>query len=259
MKNKAVASGIISLSLLSLVFAVFLSFSSKQSTSSIIKAEGNDCDLCINEPPCCAEIINTHDAFSCEWPTRGWCQPSTCSQIEGKGQKCGWYWVFHDANDNDYKLGTNGVNGYGCMIGATEQTMRPRCGPQASIVPTIQPTIPPQPTSPPQSTQAPEPTTAFQPTSQPPPNNPFPTQIQVFPTNTMFMPTLPPSQSPSFPSFSFPNLPKIIFPAIKLNFDRQKIKEEAAKPLGFFEYLFERITYYDRLLEQTINDKFKKL
>jgi len=256
MKNKVMAIGIILLSLLSFVLAIWLIFSTKQSVNTVLQAEGSDCDLCTNEPPCCAEIRNTHDAFACEWPTRGWCQPSTCSQIEGKGQKCGWYWVFHDANDNDYKLGTNGINGYGCMIGATEQTMRPRCGPQASIVPTqIPPTTPLQPTSQPQPTQAVAPTLAPQPTSAPSPNNPFPTQIQVFPTTKTFFPTSTPNQS-SIPLFS---LPKFSFPTIKLNFNKQKINDGAAKPLDFFRYLFEGITYYDRLLEQTINDNLKKL
>jgi len=258
MKNKAMAIIIIFLSLFSIFLGVLISFSQKQLTTTTLRAEGSDCDLCINEPPCCAEIRNTHDAFGCDWPTRGWCQPSTCSQIEGKGQRCGWYWIFHNANDNDYKLGTNSPNGYGCMIGETEQTMRPRCGPQASIIPTkilpstsLQPTTFQQPTNPPQPTTAPLQPTVVIPRS---PTQPLPSSGGTFniQTHTATIPTKSP-QAITIPQITFP---QFTFPSIQIHFNPTQINQEAAKPLGFFESLFEAIIHYDQLLEISINNTF---
>jgi len=245
------------LSLLAVGFLLAHSLSKNEPLTTSAKAEGNDCDLCINEPSCCAEIASTHDAHACDWPTRGWCKPSTCGQIEGKGERCGWYWIWHNANDNDYKLGTNSPNGYGCMIGPSESTMQPRCTPAGAITlaptspippPTVIPTSAPLPTIPPsQPTQEPE-----KPTPEPttmvrvPPNEPPPRQI-----SNAFQVSKPESvtQQLNFPSIQFPH---ISFP--KVNINLVKINQSARKPLNFFEYLFGGVVYFDSLLEKSVND-----
>lgn len=121
-----------------------------------------ECGFCKNEPDCCVEMRSTKDAFACSWPIRGYCKPDTCNQIDGNHQKCGWYWAFHDANDNDYHLGTNSSSGYGCMIGDSEATMHPRCEP--TPIPTVRPTT--RPTSAPFPISLP-PSATLQPTQPP--------------------------------------------------------------------------------------------
>jgi len=200
-------------------------------------------NYCYKEAECCK-----HGAMECCWAERKYCLPKSCGFSQKNGCSNGWGDDFPTGclnapirSDGELPMDKNGNK-----IGAT-------ASPQPTSQP--QPTSAPQPTSLPQPTQAPAPTSARQPTSAPQPNNPFPTQIQVFPTTETFFPTPAPSQS-TIPLFS---LPKFNLPSINLNFNKQKINEAAAKPLDFFGYLFERITYYDRLLEQTINNNLRKL
>lgn len=125
------------------------------------------CDArCQTDPSCCANIVkkaqemgeDIYDAddgdqpyHECEWPERGYCKPSTtCNKlpdgIKYRGH-CGWYWAFHDANGGD--LGTNTPNGYGCMIGDSEATMRPICGGGGTNPTPTTPPGNPTPTTPP--------------------------------------------------------------------------------------------------------------
>ncbi|MBI4066743.1 hypothetical protein HY407_00005 [Candidatus Gottesmanbacteria bacterium] len=149
--------------------------------------------LCATEPSCCAEILRQlkevgEDIYdlpdseqpyhACEWDAgnadtnyRGYCKPSTCSQLpEGLKYRgrCGWYWSFHEGY-------TNSPNGYGCMIGDTEATMRPICGGGGN------PTNTPRPTNPIQPTNTPRPTR--RPTRVPRPTK-VPTATRVPPTPT---------------------------------------------------------------------------
>jgi len=275
------AIGIILLSFLSLILAICLNFSKKQPMGNTLYVEeveaetvgvckggitypdcsrspliGSDCsdqstgpdptylhNYCYHEADCCKQ-----DAMACCWAERKYCLPKSCGFSQKNGCSNGWGDDFPTGCLNA-PVGSDGelpMDRNGNKIGATS-TPQPTSQPQ--------PTSAPQPTSPPQPTQVPAPTSARQPTSVPPSNNPFPTQTQIFPTTETFFPTSTPNQS-IIPSFS---LPKFNLTSINLNFNKQKINEAVAKPLDFFRYLFEEITYYDRLLEQTINDNLKKL
>ena len=124
------------------------------------------CDpQCQTEPPCCAEIISRYRALGgkpedledlddSEQPyhacpglydgnnERGYCRPETCNQLPAglkyRG-RCNWYWSFHEG-------ATNSADGYGCMIGASESSMRPICGGSGGT---------PNPTNPPNTTLTP--------------------------------------------------------------------------------------------------------
>ncbi|MCL4338523.1 hypothetical protein M1271_02445 [Patescibacteria group bacterium] len=161
----------------------------------------DDQKYCVNQPSCCNDIITQLNAkgditdlpdgeqpyHACDWPIRGYCQMSICNQLPaGKKYRgeCGWYWIFHDANGNSYHLGTNTPDGYGCMIGDTEASMRPKYGPDGSTI------APPTPTSLPLPTPLPTaiPTVVISPTSVPtqtPLATVMPTSIPtiVYPTN----------------------------------------------------------------------------
>lgn len=148
-------------------------------------AAGPTCNsLCVTEPPCCAQIIakmnqlggpsaildlpdNEQPYHECPGlytanNERGYCRPSTCDQLPSglayRG-RCGWYWSYHDGN-------TNTPEGYGCMIGSSEQTMVPICGGG------------PRPTSPP------VPTTSLTPTRRPQPTNVIPSATPFYPPAT---------------------------------------------------------------------------
>ena len=174
-----------------------------------------ECGFCKQEPDCCVEMRSTGDAFACSWPIRGYCTPDTCNHIDGNHQKCGWYWAFHDANANEYHLGTNSSKGYGCMIGDTEATMHPRCDP--SPVPTVKPTAKPLPTVKPTSRPLP---TALPPTTAPtaylPPSTaplqPIPSATPMAfpitqPTSTIPLPTVTVASPLQLTDFQIPYLP----------------------------------------------------
>lgn len=162
-------------------------------------AAGPVCDdRCVHEIDCCKAVKANNDPYECAWPDRGWCFPSTCAAYEGQHTNCGWYWRFHGSDDPN-GLGTNTVNGYGCMIGDSEATMVPICGaptrvPQPTqrvsqptptqVVPTARPTRFPRPTE----VRPPTPTSYVIPiTATPKPNitvGPNPTSIIVYVTTT---------------------------------------------------------------------------
>lgn len=247
MKNKRLATKIILLSF-SAFFIVYTLLLSNKNTGQYIPARASqedDANYCVNPPDCCARMAESHSAYECEWPIRGYCK--NCGDIEGRTERCGWYWIYHDTY-------TNSPNGYGCMIG-TENNMRPIYGSGGSplLAPTNppQPTLPLQPTTPPQPTLPPPP--AIIPTNPPPqapPNNTFNLQKSV---------SLPSVTPVTQNTFTLPQLaiPQFKLPVFEIHLNGQKINEEAAKPLGFFEYLFNQVVYYDQLLEQTINEKLK--
>ncbi len=140
----------------------------------------DDRNYCVNPPDCCGRMEQSHDAHECEWPIRGYC--NNCGAIEGRKERCGWYWIFHDAGATG-GLGTNSPDGYGCMIGDSESTMRPKYGPGGATNP------PPQPTQPP-----PTATIYIPPTS-------IPTAVP-----TIFIPTSIPTQTPIYPT-AIPTVP----------------------------------------------------
>lgn len=126
--------------------AVALNTQTTLTTNS--KASGPVCDdRCVHELPCCQDIVKSDDPYKCGWPDRGWCFQSTCAPYTGQHTNCGWYWRFHDANANQYHIGTNTPEGYGCMIGPDENSMRPICGGGGGPQPTVgsRPTSPPNP------------------------------------------------------------------------------------------------------------------
>lgn len=163
-----------------------------------ISASGPVCDgRCVHELDCCKLIKQNNDPYECAWPDRGWCFPQTCAPFEGQNTKCGWYWKFHNANDNEYHIGTNSPNGYGCMIGDSPETMRPICSgggaspkPSSPLRPTdtVSPARKPNPTRKPRPTKAPtlrptrrpDPTTRLLPTDEPfPTEREEPTEIPI--------------------------------------------------------------------------------
>jgi len=170
--------------------------------------EEEEAQFCTNQPSCCDDIIKQLNEkgdisdlpdgeqpyHACDWPLRGYCQMSVCGQLpSGKKYRgeCGWYWIWHDKDASPNKdIGTNMPSGYGCMIGDSEATMRPKYG--------SSPTNPPQPTNPPR------------PSDTPIPSEPTPTEI-LYPTETP-IPTLPPGIyfSPT-PQSSVPTQP-IFYP-----------------------------------------------
>ncbi len=203
---------LLGLGLIVLSSTIFVSSHFLTSGSGDIRTQASvedDQKYCVNQPSCCNDIIkqfNQHGGdisdlpdsdqpyHACDWPIRGYCQLSICNQLPG-GKKyrgeCGWYWIFHDKGGNSAGLGTNTPNGYGCMIGDTESTMRPKYGPDGSTI------APPTPTSLPLPTPLPTaiPTVVISPTS-------IPTQVPlatVMPTSipTMVYPTNPPQVYPT--------------------------------------------------------------
>ena len=238
-------------------FLILMQFNQKETYDIRSRASvEDDAKYCVNPPDCCARMDQSRDAHECEWPIRGYCM--NCGSIEGKNEKCGWYWIWHDANDNEYKLGTNGPDGYGCMIGDSPGTMRPKYNSDGSIntlKPTTAPTTAPAPTTKPQPTVAPAvptepPIIPEQQTSKTKVINEdaFPTEpIEPKVINVFESPT--PSPIPFRLNFKLPN--------VQLNL--VKINRAAKKPLGLFEYLFRTIASYDKLLETKINGEIKKI
>lgn len=191
-----------------------------------------ECGFCKNEPDCCAEVRATKDATACDWPIRGYCTPATCGQVEGKGQRCGWYWIFHNANDNEYHLGTNSPAGYGCMIGDTEATMHPRCDP--TPIPTAPPTSTPKPAS--------RPTTVPIVTSRPNPTE------ATLPT-TMSLPAQPPSLPTAY--ISPVAAPSVAAPPFQIPTLPMACATTAVRPDPFIN-LFNTLTFHDREIENAI-------
>ena len=134
--------------------------------------------FCTTSPDCCTDLANQHDAYKCCWIERGFCRPDQCQQITGNKGKCGWYWSFHYTDDPN-GIGTNTKNGYGCMIGDSEATMRPKYGPTAGTTNT--PVLPSQT---PAITNTPIPSNSITPTNTPSSTTPTGTVTPLSPTIT---------------------------------------------------------------------------
>lgn len=183
-----------------------------------------DQKFCVNRPSCCAQIVETHDAHACEdFIERMYCPLDVCSAIEGRNERCGWYWIWHDMNDDPvYHLGTNNPDGYGCMIGDSPQTMVPKYTstgatitpkppasptPKATSTPVVTPTvyIPPtvylSPTAYVYPTSYPT-VNYYQPTTYNPPASPAGGQ----PTTYYSYPTAPPYNRPEATQYLPPTL-----------------------------------------------------
>lgn len=205
-------------------------------------------------PSCCNILASTGNPGACCFDARRRCTPQQCNSIpEGvPKQRCGQLWEL----------------GY--------------CSPIFNPTNPPQPTSPP-PTQPPLATRTPTPRPTRTPT--PRPTSPFPTNTPpLYPTNTPTAPTPTStfiSPSPTSGQFIIPTSPQqitqppseipIIDPIAVMNNlvvqpiaqSANKITEiintQAPKALDFFEFIFERVTYYDFLLEQNINDRLRKL
>lgn len=216
--------------LLASILVVSLFISKNQETRTRAASLEEEFRNCITPPKCCYDIVQTGDAFSCPTPWgvdgdgRGWCPPSMCAAIQGKGQRCGWYWLFHDEKDTP-GIGTNTPTGYGCMIGDSEATMKMKFNPDGTLIsypsavtPTVQPTKVPRPTeivlpTSPQPTpteivlpptNSPVPTQILEPTQIQRPAQPVVTYIPiVLPTNRP-QPTVTPTPTPF--KFTLPNI-----------------------------------------------------
>ena len=198
--------------LLLLVLGIFsfiiVIFSLRVSSSEVqevrTRAEGPTCDpQCVTEPSCCVQVLKRLEELGGpegimdlpdneqpyhECPTLyhgnnelGYCRLETCNQLPAgvryRGH-CGWYWYFHDGS-------TNTPNGYACMIGDSEATMRPICGGGGNPPPTN----PPVPTSPPMSTV--KPTKKPKPTKTPTPKpTRVPSAVPTLPFGATAAPTL---------------------------------------------------------------------
>lgn len=204
--------------------------------------------------PCCEELGKTGNAYACPWPQRGYCTDNQCGAIpEGAPrERCGG-----PRHSWCNKCIDNNCPGYGKTTPTATPVVQPTTPPQPTNTPIIVPTNPVvQPT---QSNVIP--TSLINSTTPPVPTIP--------PPQTFTLPTSPPPQQtniiqPNLPVIQLPSLPTFQFP--KLNFSHlvpvvntQKINESVAKPLGFFEYLFERVSYYDKKLENKINSNIGSL
>lgn len=163
--------------------------------------------FCLEQPPCCEEMVRRNDPEACCWPERGYCHPEYCKQVS-RPEKCGWYWQWHD-NIPEWMARPYG---YGCVRGTSRENMEPVFGlPKIAgggSTPTSKPTIIPtqKPTEISVPTKQPTPTTLLIPTERNQPTKivPSPTRFNL-PINT---PTTLPSTS--FPSSFFPSPTKSI-------------------------------------------------
>ena len=190
--------------------------------------------LCVNSPPCCANL-------SCCWIEKGYCRLEQCGSTKGG---CGWYWIWHDEE-------TSKPEGYGCMQGSSPETMHPI---NANVItPTSAPTTPLIPTNPPVEEE---------PTSTSIPINP-PTRVPTKPYNrtgeNLDTQVERPNQNELSPLSTF-QLPQINLPGLpKININIIDLNRVTRKPLSLLEFLFRKITFYDKKLEVTINGAFRKL
>lgn len=222
-------------------------------------------------PLCCYELARTGDPLMCVgyWE-RLWCHPSQCDKIDlQKSLAC--------QQNPSTGLGTcQCAHAYsiwcGCPNCAAPIPIETRLGmnpPPTNPPPTTRPTQPPQPTTPPY--YSPTPTIRLNPTYPNQPTTSRPTAIPTTPRTTNQPTTIPPSGGVFFPTsqpFQPTTSPPAIFVFPKLLFlhidikeiiPAEKIETAAAKPLGFFEYVFITVTDLDKQLENTINSFFHSI
>lgn len=188
--------------------------------------------------PCCEEIKKTGDPGACPWPQRGYCTDAQCASIppDVNRQRCG------------------GPRNVWCNLCRDN-----KCPGYGGSSPPSQPTPPPKPTSPP-PTNTPIPPPTGRPTYTPT-IKPLPTAGQIF--KPIEFPT--PQTRETIPTTSYYSqpfsLPKLKLPEFKIDsrLRGSDIYRQSAKVPGSFEYLFRRITYYDKLLENTINSQLQNL
>lgn len=178
---------------------------------------------------CCLRIQQTGDPSECPWPQRGWCMPEHCATIP------------------------EGVNRLRCA--GPRESWCNMCKERGCFKPSPSPTPIPTPTL--------VPTKIISQPTQPPPLPTLPPKKlvtpYVFPTTNI--PLLPTKEPLLTPTISHPGsgLPEITLPTVNLKKIKQKSNEVIKKPLGFFEWVFIKINYYDRLLEENINQKIEKI
>jgi hypothetical protein len=181
-------------------FAGLTSFLNLKGYSQDLRSRADDFSegvYCYKPPDCCVRMASSHDPFECEWPIRGFCTLDICNGIEGKKQRCGWYWIWHNQDDTP-GIGTNTPNGYGCMIGDSEATMHPKYSPSGATV-TPKPSVSPTPLP-----------TAIPPTSSLPTSTPIIYQPTTTPIPTQqYIPTVSPTTairlSVTYPSPTLPH------------------------------------------------------
>jgi len=211
--------------------------------------------FCIQQPPCCADMVARNDPEACCWPERGYCHPFYCNQVS-RPERCGWYWSFH-GEWSGRELG------YGCTKGTSDADLKPVYGLPAGVPGATHPTSPPQPTKIPTAkptqyipptviptsipTQyTPPPTTYIPPPSQPTNFNIAPTQY-IPPTNSQVIhPTSPPS------SFSLPSLSLPVINAEPLKRSAKNTIIQSEKVLNIPSEAVNKITQLDSSLEAII-------
>lgn len=131
-------------------------------------------NFCLQQPPCCADMVKRNDRQACCFPEIGFCHPYFCNQVGNAGNVgCGHYWEYHD-NAPEWM-----AKGYGCVIGTSAESLKPIFGlppgvPGAGANAPIPTEIPIDlPTNPPIFTPVPIPPTKYIP----------PTQRDILPTN----------------------------------------------------------------------------
>lgn len=207
--------------------------------------------LCTHIPPCCIDMVERNNSQICCWIERAFCLPSQCKQLTNNRDNCGWYWSDH------------GIPGYGCTT-VNQPVIQPTTIPS----PTLKPTKPFAPTAtsiPPSSSVAkptllPTNTTTVVPIIKPTQTS-TPLNINSQPTNKQSVEKQSaPFQSPSLniPIIKLETRDFIIKLAERGKITGYKIKYEASKILDIPKIIFLRLTYYDRLLEDTINGFFLK-
>jgi len=203
-------------------------------------------------------------AKACCFPEIGYCHPFFCAKV-GNPSGCGHYWKWH-GNVPDWM-----AKGYGCMIGTSEENMKPLYGLPAGVPgggqTTLEPTTVP-PTSEPTQYIPPteEPTTA--PTSfTPPPTTYVPHVSPVtfdIPSDRDVVPTNIPAINPTIPTpnnLSF-SLPSLTLPSINIEPLKKGLKNtivQSEKVLNIPAEAANKITQLDSSLETMINNFIKNL
>lgn len=207
---------------------------------------------CIKPPQCCDDLA-TDGAAGCCWAERKYCLPSQCDKINGSRERCGAAY----APEEPWPLG---CYGYG---GQNKPTNTPNpIKPSNTPIPTLKPTKIPKPTKTPtpfiEPTIYTSPSPPFQPTAIPT-NTPTQKTTEqnepIFYTNNQSQEKNTQYKNPLTISASFILEPvKQIAQNIPLPQESLRlIDEKAPKPLNFFRWTYDRVTFYDRLLELQVN------
>lgn len=228
--------------------------------------------FCLEQPPCCFDMVKiaaqgvAEPAKACCFPEIGYCHPYYCDKVGNPGG-CGHYWKWH-GNVPDWM-----AKGYGCVIGTSEENMKPLFGLPAGV-----------PGGKAKSPPAPAAAQYVRPTESP---TAVPTAIptQYIPSPTIYIPadsqssnfnlapienitptaipatypTIPPPQTPSFslPSLS---LPSIDMEPLKITMKNTIVQSEKvfsvpAEAAGLISQTDKRL---EELIQKLINDLMSK-